>query len=61
VDLPQKQVAYRLTPKLSGVLAVPVDIVGPWDNLDFKPDYMGSLKSLFGGGQQGEPQQPQQQ
>jgi len=55
VDLPQKQVAYRLTPKLSGVLAVPVDIVGPWDNLAFKPDYMGSLKSLFGGGgQQGE-------
>ncbi|MGA3305025.1 MAG: AsmA family protein [Stellaceae bacterium] len=50
VNLPQKQVAYRLTPKLSGLLAVPVNIVGPWDDLAFQPDYMGSLKSLFGGG-----------
>jgi AsmA protein len=50
VNLPQKQVAYRLTPKLSGLLAVPVNIVGPWDDLAFQPDYVGSLKSLFGGG-----------
>jgi hypothetical protein len=27
-----------------------VNIVGPWDDLAFQPDYMGSLKSLFGGG-----------
>ena len=57
VNLPQKQVAYRLTPKLSGLLAVPVNIVGPWDDLAFHPDYMGSLKSLFGGGGQQEEQQ----
>ena len=58
VNLPQKQVAYRLTPKLSGLLAVPVNIVGPWDDLAFQPDYMGSLKSLFGGG--GDEQQSSQ-
>jgi AsmA protein len=55
VDLPQRQVVYRLTPKVIG-LAVPVDITGPWDDLAFKPDYMGPLKSLFGGGGS-EPQQ----
>ena len=59
VNLPQKQVAYRLTPKLSGLLAVPVNIVGPWDDLAFQPDYMGSLKSLFGGGGQQQGEQPQ--
>ena len=56
VDLPQRQVLYRLTPKIIG-LAVPVDISGKWDDLAFKPDYMGPLKSIFGGNS-GEPPPP---
>jgi len=47
VDLPQRRVVYRLTPKIVG-LAVPVDISGPWDELAFQPDYMGPVKSLLG-------------
>jgi AsmA protein len=35
VDLPRRQVDYRLTPKLGGVLTVPVAISGPWDNLRY--------------------------
>src|SRR5579872_256242 len=38
VDLPQRQVNYRLTPKVAGELAVPVLITGPWDNLSYRPD-----------------------
>jgi AsmA protein len=59
VDLPNRQVVYRLTPKLSGLLAVPVDINGKWDALNFSPDFLsafgGTAKSLlgvFGGGGQ---------
>lgn len=47
VDLPQRNVTYRLTPKIIG-LAVPVDISGHWDDLSFQPDYMGPVKSLLG-------------
>ena len=50
VDLPQRDVTYRLTPKIIG-LAVPVDISGKWDDLKFQPDYWGPVQSLFGGGQ----------
>jgi AsmA protein len=57
VDLPHRRVVYRLTPKVIG-LAVPVDIDGPWDDLAFHPDYLGPLKSLFGGNS-GEPPPPQ--
>jgi AsmA protein len=49
VSLPQRQVAYRLTPKVIG-LSVPVSISGKWDDLSFQADYLGPLKSLFGGG-----------
>lgn len=38
VDLPQRQVNYRLTPKVAGALAVPVLITGPWDHLSYRPD-----------------------
>ena len=38
VDLPQRQVDYRLTPKVAGALAVPIKITGPWDNLSYRPD-----------------------
>jgi len=38
VDLPQKQVDYRLTPKVAGALAVPIKITGPWDHLSYRPD-----------------------
>ncbi|HXP12535.1 MAG TPA: AsmA family protein [Stellaceae bacterium] len=55
VDLPKRQVLYRLTPKVIG-LAVPVDITGKWDALAFQPDYMGPLKSLFGGNSEQPPQ-----
>lgn len=46
VDLPQRQVNYRVTPNVAGVLAVPVDIVGPWDNLSYRPDLAGIAKGL---------------
>lgn len=49
VDLPQRQVVYRLTPKVIG-LSVPVNIKGKWDDLNFQPDLLGPLKSLFGSG-----------
>ena len=48
VDLPRRNVAYRLTPKIVG-LAVPVDINGKWDDLNFQLDYMGPVKSILGG------------
>ena len=58
VDLPKRQVTYRLTPKLSGLLAVPVDINGTWDALNFSPDFLSALGSpvkavfgVFGGGE----------
>ena len=56
VDLPRRQVLYRLTPKIIG-LAVPVDITGKWDDLKFQPDYWGPVQSLFGGNS-GEPPPP---
>jgi AsmA protein len=46
VDLPQRTVNYRLTPNVAGVLAVPVDVVGPWDNLSYRPDLAGIAKGL---------------
>jgi AsmA protein len=46
VDLPQRQVNYRLTPNVAGVLAVPVDVSGPWDNLSYRPDLAGIAKGL---------------
>ena len=50
VDLPRRNVAYRLTPKVIG-LAVPVDISGKWDDLKFTPDFWSPVKSIFGGSQ----------
>ncbi|MDE2165148.1 MAG: AsmA family protein [Alphaproteobacteria bacterium] len=44
VDLPQRQVNYRLTPKVAGALAVPVLITGPWDHLSYRPDIGAMLK-----------------
>lgn len=44
VDLPQRQVNYRLTPKVAGALAVPVLITGPWDNLSYRPDIGAMLQ-----------------
>jgi AsmA protein len=46
VDLPQRMVNYRVTPNVAGLLAVPVDIVGPWDNLSYRPDLAGIAKGL---------------
>jgi AsmA protein len=46
VDLPARTVNYRLTPNVAGVLAVPVDITGPWDNLSYRPDLAGIAKGL---------------
>lgn len=44
VDLPQRQVNYRLTPKVAGALAVPVLISGPWDHLSYRPDVGAMLQ-----------------
>ena len=46
VDLPSRQVNYRVTPSVAGVLAVPVDITGPWDNLSYRPDLAALAKGL---------------
>ncbi len=41
VDLVQRRVDYRLTPKVAGALSVPVKITGPWDHLSYRPDLKG--------------------
>jgi AsmA protein len=46
VDLPLRQVNYRLTPNVAGAVAVPVDVTGPWDDLSYRPDLAGLAKSL---------------
>ena len=46
VDLPLRQVDYKLTPSVAGLLAVPVTISGPWDDLSYRPDLAGVAKSL---------------
>jgi AsmA protein len=46
VDLPQRTVNYRVTPNVAGLLVVPVDITGPWDNLSYRPDLAGIAKGL---------------
>ncbi len=46
VDLPSRQVNYRVTPSVAGLLAVPVDITGPWDHLSYRPDLAGIAKGL---------------
>ncbi|HZL60639.1 MAG TPA: AsmA family protein [Stellaceae bacterium] len=44
VDLPQRHVDYKLTPKLAGALAIPILVTGPWDNLSYRPDVGAMLK-----------------
>ena len=46
VDLPQRQVDYKLTPSVAGLLAFPVNITGPWDDLSYRPDLTGMAKGL---------------
>lgn len=46
VDLPQRRVDYRLTPSIAGVVAVPVVITGPWNDLSYRPDLSGVAKEL---------------
>jgi AsmA protein len=46
VDLPLRQVNYTLTPSVAGVLAVPVDVTGPWSDLSYHPDLAGVAKGL---------------
>jgi AsmA protein len=43
VDLPQRTVDYKVTPKLAGAIAVPVLVKGPWDNLSYQPDLAGMV------------------
>jgi AsmA protein len=47
VDLPTKQVDYKVTPQVAG-LSVPVIIKGPWDNLSYVPDLAGIVQGLPG-------------
>lgn len=56
VDLPKRSVQYKVTPKVVGIVAVPVDISGPWDNLHYAPDLAGMVgdpSKLLKGGAQG--------
>jgi AsmA protein len=46
IDLPRRQVDYKLTPSVAGILAVPVNITGPWDDLSYRPDLAGMAKDL---------------
>lgn len=46
VDLPLRQLNYRVTPSVAGLLAVPVDITGPWDNLSYRPDLAGLAEGI---------------
>lgn len=46
VDLPLQQLNYKLTPSVAGVIAVPVDVTGPWSDLSYHPDLAGIAKSL---------------
>jgi len=41
VDLPKRSVDYKVTPKVAGLVAVPVIIKGPWDHLSYQPDLAG--------------------
>lgn len=47
VDLPLRQVNYKLTPSIAGIVAVPVDVTGSWDNLSYRPDVSGLAKGLM--------------
>ena len=56
VDLPKRSVQYKVTPKVVGIVAVPVDISGPWDHLHYAPDLAGLVgdpSKLLKGGAQG--------
>ena len=56
VDLPQRTVDYKLTPRLAGAVAVPVIVKGPWDDLSYQPDLagiVGNPAELLKGGAQG--------
>jgi len=46
VNLPLRQVDYRLTPSVAGLVAVPVQVTGPWDDLSYRPDVSGIAKGL---------------
>jgi AsmA protein len=46
VDLPKRTVDYRLEPSLAGMVAVPVVIEGPWDDLTYRPDLAGIAEGL---------------
>lgn len=43
IDLPQRTVDYKLTPRVAGAVAVPVIIKGPWDHLSYQPDLAGMV------------------
>jgi AsmA protein len=56
VDLPKRSVQYKVTPKVVGIIAVPVDITGPWDHLHYAPDLAGLVgdpSKLLKGGAKG--------
>jgi AsmA protein len=56
VDLPKRSVQYKVTPKVVGVVAVPVEIAGPWDHLHYAPDLAGMVgdpSKLLKGGAEG--------
>jgi AsmA protein len=49
VDLPNRHVDYRITPRVAGALQIPIIVSGPWDNLSYRPDFAGALQGTAKG------------
>jgi AsmA protein len=47
VDLPARTLNYRIEPRLvAGIVAVPVNVSGPWDHIGYSPDLAGIAKGI---------------
>ncbi len=44
VDLPRRMIDYKITPKVAGLVAVPVVVKGPLDNPSYEPDLGGLVE-----------------
>ena len=47
VGLPLRQIDYRLTPSVAGLIAVPLIITGSWDDVHYRPDLTAMGKTLM--------------
>lgn len=48
VDMPKRTLDYKVSAKLIGALAVPVNVKGPWDAIDWNVDVAGILTQNVG-------------